>query len=90
VKKRISKKALGSPYRNGAFRWKPACDVGGAAKGGNIMHDGQSATRAVAVGHADLREYLGLLEAKKLLHRIAVEGDPNDDLGARDAESNVP
>lgn len=49
------------------------------------MQDGQSAS--ATVGYADLREYLALLEAKHLLHRITVEVDPNDEMGAIAARS---
>jgi 4-hydroxy-3-polyprenylbenzoate decarboxylase len=42
---------------------------------------------SAAVGYTDLREYLALLEAKRLLHRVAAEVDPQDEVGAIAARS---
>jgi UbiD family decarboxylase len=44
-------------------------------------------TKGPAVGYTDLREYLKLLEAKKLLHRVTCEVDPTHEIGAIAARS---
>lgn len=46
-----------------------------------------NASRNSYVGYRDLREYLGLLEAKKLLHRIKAEVDLRFEIGAIAARS---
>ena len=45
------------------------------------MTEPQSA-KGAAVEYTDLREYLKLLEAKKLLHRVKCEVDPTHEIGA--------
>src|ERR1700751_722840 len=46
-----------------------------------------NASRNAYVGYRDLREYLGLLEAKKLLHRVKAEVDLRFEIGAIAARS---
>jgi UbiD family decarboxylase len=47
----------------------------------------QTTSRNSAVGYKDLREYLDLLESKKLLHRITAEVDLQHEIGAITARS---